>query len=67
MEVEDDWEKVEEDDFDPDFEEFDIPKSKGKKAGKKGKEDDDLEGDDDFKSINLFDEGDDLFDDDEDF
>jgi DNA-directed RNA polymerase subunit delta len=33
-EVEDDWEKPEEgdDDWDPDFDEFDIPKSKGKKA-----------------------------------
>ena len=35
-EVADDWEKQEEEDnWDPDFEEFDLPKSKGKKSGTK--------------------------------
>ena len=57
----DDWEKPEEEDsWDPDFEEFDLPKSKAKKssgtAGKKsGKgDDDDLGMDDDFKDMDLF-------------
>ena len=65
----DEWEKVEEEEeWDPDFEEFDVPKSKGKKAagpaGKKGvEEEDDFKVDDEFKD--LFDGGDD-FDDDED-
>ena len=37
MEVEDEWEKADEDDnWDPDFDEFDVPKSEAKKsAGKK--------------------------------
>ena len=65
VEVEDEWEKSEDDDFDPDFEEFDVPKSKGKKSTKKGKEDEDFEVEDDFKSLDLFDEGDDLFEDDD--
>jgi hypothetical protein len=69
----DDWDKPEEDDdWDPDFEEFDLPKSKvkktstgggaaGKKAGKE--EEDDLGIDDEFKDMDLFnDRG---FDDDE--
>ena len=68
-EVPDDWEKPEEEEeWDPDFEEFDIPKSKGKKTstgtgGKKGvEEDDDLKfEDDEFKD--LF--GDKNYDDDE--
>lgn len=58
-EVEDDWAKTEEDDsWDPDFEEFDMPKKSAKKAGKgkKGDEDDDLGLQDD---LNLDD--DDLF------
>jgi hypothetical protein len=67
--VEDNWEKADEDDFDPDFEEFDIPKSKIKTGSTKGKgDDDDLGLDDDFKTLDLFDDGtggDD--DDDEDF
>lgn len=54
----DDWDKPEEeDDWDPDFEEFDLPKSKGKKStggAKKGKEDDDLGVDDEFKDMDLF-------------
>ncbi|HEV2830425.1 MAG TPA: hypothetical protein VGW31_00470, partial [Hanamia sp.] len=58
--------KNDDDDYDPDFEEFDIPKSKTKKpSSKKGKEDDDFEIDDDFKSLDLFDEGADLDDDDD--
>ena len=70
----DDWEKPEEeDDWDPDFDEFDVPKSKAKKTGaakKPGKgDDDDFKLDDDFKDLGL----DDLggggggFDDDDDF
>ena len=57
----DDWDKVEEEDnWDPDFDEFDIPKSKVKKAtggaGKKaGKEEDDFSfEDDEFKDMDLF-------------
>ena len=54
----DDWEKPEEDEnWDPDFEEFDVPKSKEKKAGsKKNADDDDLKMDDDFKEFGLFDD-----------
>jgi DNA-directed RNA polymerase subunit delta len=66
----DEWEKVEEEEnWDPDFEEFDIPKSKGKKstgvAGKKAvaPDDEDFKIDDEFKD--MFDEGD-GFDDEED-
>ena len=57
-EVEDEWEKGDaDDDYDPDFEEFDIPKSKVKSGpAKKGKEDD-FELDDDFKSLDLFNDG----------
>jgi nucleolin len=73
VEVADDWEKPEEedDDWDPDFDEFDVPGSGAKKAtvkkGKKGKveDDDDFKVDDDFKELG-FDDGDDDFDDDED-
>jgi DNA-directed RNA polymerase subunit delta len=48
----DDWNKSEEEDnWDPDFDEFDIPKSAGK-AGKKGKDDDDdFAVDDEFKDL----------------
>ena len=54
-EIEDDWEKPEEGDgWDPDFDEFDVPKSKGKKAGAKKTEEDDLKMDDDFKEFGLF-------------
>lgn len=64
-EVDDDWGKEEEDEsWDPDFEEFDMPKKSTKKAGKGKKgmdEDDDLGLDDD---LNL---EDDLFDDKDEF
>lgn len=64
-EVEDDWGKTEEDSWDPDFEEFDVPKKASKKAGKGKKEteeEDDLGLDDD---LNLDD--DDLFEEKDDF
>ena len=53
----DDWEKVEEEEeWDPDFEEFDCPNQKEKKptgvAGKKGaEEEDDFKVDDEFKDM----------------
>jgi DNA-directed RNA polymerase subunit delta len=56
----DDWDKPEEEDtWDPDFEEFDIPKSRGKKssngtAKKGGSDEDDLGLDEDFKEFDLF-------------
>ena len=60
----DDWEKPE-DDWDPDFEEFDLPKSKKAKSGKAGAEEDSkIEEDDEFKD--LFNENDGGFDDDDD-
>ena len=63
----DDWEKgeVEEEEWDPDFDEFDIPKSTGKKiGGKKGAdEDEDFKLDDDMKEFDLFNDSE--FDDDE--
>ena len=58
----DDWEKPEEDDsWDPDFEEFDLPKSKAKKTSTSGKkagkgEDEDLPIDEEFKDMDLFNE-----------
>ncbi len=64
-EQDDDWGKTEEDDsWDPDFEEFDMPKKSAKKPGKgkKTEEEDDLGLDDD---LNLDD--DDLFDDKDEF
>ena len=60
--VVDDWNKVEEEEeWDPDFEEFDLPKSKGKKTGsgggKKGlEEEDEFKFDDEFKDMGLFNE-----------
>ena len=63
----DDWDKVEEDmEWDADFEEFDLPKSKGKKSGSKkgGEEDDDFKLDDEFKDIDPFNDRD--YDDDDD-
>ena len=67
--MKDDWEKPEEDDdWDPDFDEFDIPKSKGKKApgaGKKKEEEDDFKLDEDFKEFDLFNDKPGGFDDDE--
>jgi nucleolin len=68
-EVNDDWEKTEEDaSWDPDFEEFDLPKKASKKPGKfkSGDEDDDFNLNDDFKDIDdddLFDDKDELEDD----
>jgi DNA-directed RNA polymerase subunit delta len=59
----DEWEKVEEEDnWDPDFDEFDVPKSKSKKstggAKKTAKGDEDELGlDEDFKDLDLFGEG----------
>lgn len=69
VDVPDDWEnKEEEESWDPDFNEFDIPSSKNKKGGKKGEDDDDFKMDEDFKEFGLFDDdsGND-FDDDDDF
>ncbi|HUR10613.1 MAG TPA: hypothetical protein VM012_04555 [Flavitalea sp.] len=62
VEVVDEWEKPEEEEtWDPDFEEFDLPKSKTKKAtgpvGKKtgkGEEEDDVAFDEEFKDLDLF-------------
>jgi len=62
----DEWEKPEEgdDDWDPDFEEFDLPKSKKAKSGKAGGEENPkIEEDDEFKD--LFNENDGGFDDDD--
>ena len=65
--MEDEWEKTD-DDFDPDFEEFDIPKSKIKTGPSiKGKGDDDIDLDDDFKTLDLFNEGREIDDDEEDY
>ena len=52
----DDWEKPEEEEeWDPDFEEFDVPKSKGKKAvggtKKASEEEDEFKIDDEFKDM----------------
>ena len=60
--VNDDWEKTEEDtSWDPDFEEFDMPKKASKKPGKfkPSDDDDDFNLNDDLKDI----DDDDLFDD----
>ena len=69
--VEDDnWNKdeAEDEEWDPDFEEFDLPKSKGKKAvggAKKGaEEEEDFKVDDEFKD--LFNDGGNLDEDEED-
>jgi DNA-directed RNA polymerase subunit delta len=71
----DEWEKPEEEDsWDPDFDEFDIPKSKGKKAtgtgaaagGKKAaEEEDEFKVDDEFKD--MFNDSDDFNDEDDDY
>jgi DNA-directed RNA polymerase subunit delta len=65
----DEWDEVEEeDDWDPDFDEFDIPKSTKKGAGKKEDEEEDVKFDDDLSEFDdLFGEGGDDFDDDDDF
>ena len=66
------WNASEEDDsWDPDFAEFDLPKSKTKKpAGPKKKgaasDEDDFKLDDDFNEFDLFDEKNSGFDDDDD-
>ena len=67
---EDDWEKVEaEEEWDPDFAEFDVPKSKGKKAvtpvKKGGADEDDFKVDDEFKD--MFNDGDELNDEEDDY
>ncbi len=69
FEIGDDWEKTDDDeDYDSDFEEFDIPKSKIKKpSAKKGKVDEDFDLDEDFKDLDLFNEGADADDDEDDF
>ena len=71
VEVDDEWEKSEDDDsWDPDFEEFDLPKSGAKKTpGKKSSDEDDLKIDEDFKEFGLFDDMDSGggFDDDDDY
>ena len=62
VEIADEWEKPEEEDnWDPDFDEFDIPKSKTKKAAAKkpSKDEDDFKVDSDFKELGLFDDMDD--------
>jgi DNA-directed RNA polymerase subunit delta len=64
-EVDDDWGKTEDDDsWDPDFEEFDLPKKAAKKPGKgkKGVDEDDDFGLEDDLSLD-----DDLFDDKDEF
>ncbi|HEY0059953.1 MAG TPA: hypothetical protein VGB56_12530 [Flavisolibacter sp.] len=66
VDVEDDWEKGDDDLDDPDFEEFDLPKSK-KGAGKKGEEDEDLKIEDDEEFKDLFNDGGSLDDEDDDF
>ena len=60
----DEWDKVEEEEeWDPDFDEFDIPKSKTKKSTGpakktgKGAEEEDLGLDEEFKDLDLFNEG----------
>lgn len=55
VEVEDDWEKAD-DELDPDFEEFDLPQSK-KGDSKKGEEEDDIKIEDDEEFKDLFNEG----------
>ncbi len=60
------WEEEEE--WDPDFEEFDLPKSKAKKStGKKSaaSDDDEFKVDDEFKEMDLF--NDNGFDEEDDF
>ena len=67
--VNDDWEKSEEDtSWDPDFEEFDLPKKASKKPGKfkPSDDDDDFNLNDDLKDIDdddLFEDKDELEDD----
>ena len=69
VEIEDDWEKADDDeDYDPDFEDFDIPRSKIKKpSAKKGKGDEDLDHFEYLKGLDLFNDGTDTNDDEDDF
>jgi DNA-directed RNA polymerase subunit delta len=69
VEIDDDWEIADDDeDFGPDFEEFDFPKSKIKKpSAKKGKGDEDFDLNGDFKDLDLFNDGTDAYDDEDDF
>lgn len=66
-EINDDWGKSDEDNWDPDFEEFDMPVKSTKAKGKsKKEEEDDFSLDDDLKNIDdddLFEEKDELDDD----
>lgn len=66
----DEWEKPEvEEEWDPDFDEFDIPKSTGKKSTgtkKAAGEEEDFAIDDEFKDLGFFDDASGGFDDDED-
>jgi hypothetical protein len=52
--------------LDKEFEEFDIPKSKGTKGGKKSSKGDDLDIDDDFKDLGFFSEDSDGFEEEDD-
>lgn len=64
--VADDWEKgADDDEWDPDFEEFDLPKSKVG-GGKKATEEDDFKIEEDPEFKDLFAEGDGGFDDEDD-
>lgn len=69
LEVPDEWEKVDEDEtWDPDFDEFDVPKSKtAKTGGKKATEEDDFSSDDEFKDQGFFDDDAGGFDDDDNY
>ena len=60
---------LEEEEWDPDFDEFDIPKSTGKKSTgtkKAAGEEEDFAIDDEFKDLGFFDDASGGFDDDED-
>ena len=65
----DDWEATEEEDeWDPDFDEFDIPKSTKKGKAGKGDEEDDIKFDEDLNEFDdLFGDGGDDFDEEDDF
>jgi DNA-directed RNA polymerase subunit delta len=67
----DDIDGVEEDDdeWDPDFEEFDLPKSRKGKAASKAEEEEDFKVEDteDFKDLDLFNDSESFDDEDDDF
>lgn len=66
----DEWDEDEEedDDWDPDFDEFDLPKSSKKGKGSKEEEEDDAKFDEDLNEFDdLFGDGGDDFDEDDDF